>query len=485
MVNGCMANRPLCLQEGEMLLIIFGTTGKLGENCRKYLNDKGFETVNKYSYAENKPHLQSRYSKREFLSKEDFLQKTDSLFRYTVDDIQVGFNWNQISDAVYGNKNKLLTFSAFGNIQFLMNIKEVYKDKVRIVYCYIETNALDRLFVQMSENGSAMTNKEYGVRMGLGHSVKKLYLEHADLFDSVVVYAGEDSLFDYNSLYQQFDAILKTPSEPEKTSGPSDLFITYSIGDLASRQETGQLAFIQELIRDLEKDGYRVLHLNTIDPGDTKRSLLSERVLHSRIFMPIVNERSLSRPNADVMETALNIARNSGLIILPVLLDHAVSDHYPDPNAGFHILSEDYSEGLAEIRQWIRFMFSTEDELRRLSDETEACIETSLYQKAFELQESYLVLLNEYLSRQYRKGSAEKLNALIKYLDLSILLDNHSVSNSVLNEILSVYAEETADVYRDKAVHAFVSYCLKWGFNETDIRGRLSQDPQISDSGMD
>ena len=88
-----------------MLLILYGAGAQLGKNCRDYLIDKGYQLVDKYSYIEDgKPLHESRFGQRIYLSKEDFYAKTDSLFRYNVANVQVGFSWEHISGALYDNK---------------------------------------------------------------------------------------------------------------------------------------------------------------------------------------------------------------------------------------------------------------------------------------------------------------------------------------------------------------------------------------------
>ena len=94
-----------------MLLILYGAASKFGAVSREYLQEKGFELVAKYSYAESAPVIESRHGERNYLPEEEFFAKTDSLFRYNVFNLQVGFNWDQIADAVYEGKNKLLTCS--------------------------------------------------------------------------------------------------------------------------------------------------------------------------------------------------------------------------------------------------------------------------------------------------------------------------------------------------------------------------------------
>lgn len=117
-----------------MLLILYGAASELGRKCRDHLQNKGYELVEKYSYAEEKPIFESRFGQRVYLSKDEFYAKTDSLFRYNVTNIQVGFNWEQISDAVYDNKNKLLT-CASADAKMLRKIKEVYKDYLLLCGC--------------------------------------------------------------------------------------------------------------------------------------------------------------------------------------------------------------------------------------------------------------------------------------------------------------------------------------------------------------
>lgn len=64
-----------------MLFILYGAASEMGSKSREYLQSKGFELVEKYSYCEGVPEVQPHYGKRTYLSKDDFEKKTDSLFR--------------------------------------------------------------------------------------------------------------------------------------------------------------------------------------------------------------------------------------------------------------------------------------------------------------------------------------------------------------------------------------------------------------------
>lgn len=155
-----------------MLLILYGAASELGRKCRDYLQSKKYELVEKYNYAENHPIIESRFGERLYLSKDDFFAKTDSLFRYNVANIMIGFNWEQISEAVYHNKNKLLT-CASADVGMLRKIKEVFKENVHIIYCYVDAVALEGLFVNLP----GMTAKEYGSRMAMGVINKGMLLK--------------------------------------------------------------------------------------------------------------------------------------------------------------------------------------------------------------------------------------------------------------------------------------------------------------------
>jgi len=82
-----------------MLLILYGAIAEMGLKSREYFKRSGFQIVEKYNYAVA-PILTTKYGTRNYVSEEVFMENTDSLFRYEVGGIKVGFNQQQILDAV-------------------------------------------------------------------------------------------------------------------------------------------------------------------------------------------------------------------------------------------------------------------------------------------------------------------------------------------------------------------------------------------------
>ena len=144
-----------------MLLILYGVLSRMGYNVREHLKKSGFQLITKFNMAVS-PILTSQFGSRSFVSEEEFLENTDSLFRYEIGGIKIGFNQQQISDAVCDKANCLLTVSA-KDISFLAEIKRVYADKVRLIYTYIDDNTLKDIIGQLD-----ITEEEANTRYEIG-----------------------------------------------------------------------------------------------------------------------------------------------------------------------------------------------------------------------------------------------------------------------------------------------------------------------------
>ena len=444
-----------------MLLILYGAASELGRKCRDHLQNKGYELVEKYSYAEEKPIFESRFGQRVYLSKDEFYAKTDSLFRYNVTNIQVGFNWEQISDAVYDNKNKLLT-CASADAKMLRRIKEVYKEKVFIIYCYVDAVALEGLFVNLS----GMNADEYGSRMAMGLSIKECYSKNVDLFDSVIIYGGEGSVFNYKTIYQQLDAILgeekRVNNKEIKIDNKSyDIYVSASKKDLAHSQTNQHAEFIEEVVASLVCRGIRVFNSwSDLRSGDDFYESIKTAINGSRVFLPIISKSSLNSAFFyEELKIALQAAKNSALIINPISLDGAVLPEWMSEYGAYNVKSEHYQGSVYFVEDWFVSMFSGEATLKNLSEEIDVCVKTGLYERAYELQGSYVNTLHNHLSMWHRNGTVEKANAWIKYLNLSIQIQNFERSSQIINSLLSDITDDLDVGFYNNIARSIVEYC--------------------------
>lgn len=447
-----------------MLLILYGTMGELGKKCRDYIQTKGYELIEKYNRVDGEAIHKERFDKRKYVSDEEFLDRTDSIFRYNVANIQVGFNWEQISDAVYNNKNKLLTCSPT-DVTMFRNIRKVYAKSVKIIYCYIDAGAMEGLNVALSQK-EKMASAEYGSRMALGLSIKECYSKNADLFDSVIIYGGEGSLFNYATIYQQLDAILgdekqNNNNETKTDNKHYDIFIFASKKDLVHSQTNQHAEFIEEVVASLVCRGIRVFNSwNDLRSGDDFYESIKTAISGSRVFLPIVSENSLkSAFFYEELKIAMQAAKNSALIIKPISLDGAHLPEWMREYSAYNVKSEHYQGSVNFVEDWFISMFSGEATLKNLSEEIDVCVRTGLYERAYELQGSYVTTLHNHLSMWQRNGTVEKVNAWIKFLDLSIQIQNIERSSQIINSLLSDITDDLDVGFYNNVARSIVEYC--------------------------
>lgn len=443
-----------------MLLILYGAGAELGKSCRDYLQNMGYELVDKYSYIdEERPLHESRFGQRIYLSKEDFYAKTDSLFRYNVANVQVGFSWDHISDALYENKNKLLT-CASADISMLRKIKDVYKEKAYIIYCYVDAAALEGLYVNLP----GMSAEEYGSRMAMGLSIKECYSKNVDLFDSVIVYGGEGSVFNYKTIYQQLDAIVEKLKNPEESVYEKyDIFLSYCVKDINEKRKNNQYCFVKELVASLNYYSINVFQnsVGALSDDNIDEPTKIEGFIHkTKVFVPVFSEDALnSKYFLDELNVAISTSKNNGVIILPISLDGAVLPEWMNEYSAYNVQSECYQGSINFIEDWFIDMFSGEDTLRNLSEKIDTYVKTGLYKKAYELQGSYVNVLHNHLSKWHRKGTVEKCNAWIKYLNLSVQIEDFNHGSEIINSLLSEITDELDVNFYNNIARCIVNYC--------------------------
>lgn len=444
-----------------MLFILYGAASEMGYKSREYLQSKGLELIDKYACCEGVPAIESRFGKRNYLSKDEFERKTDSLFRYEFANVIIGFDWSQITDAVYSErgsekKNKLLTLST-SNIEILRKIKDVYPNDVKIIYCYIDTFCLESLFTKLPN----ISADEYGVRMAMGRTIKDSYTTNADVFDYTVIYGGESSIFDYNALYKQYDAILKTIEHKENdiANEKYDIFISYC-GE--------QVSFARDLMEALCNSNIKVFNPYTIAVGDTFKEKIEQAILNTRVYVPILSKKSLeSQSFLSELKIAISSSKNSGTVIYPIAFD------YDDLNwdkynsilgladvQAYRVNKTNYAGSINFIDDWFSFMFTAEATLGELSSEVKEYIGVGAVEKAINVQKQYIVILQKYLSAWQKEEVNLLISAYIKYLDLLLQHKQLNKASIIIDEILSLISEKNISRFEGEFTRLLVEFSV-------------------------
>lgn len=377
----------------------------------------------------------------------------------------IGFNWSQITDAVYSEnesekKNKLLTLST-SDIEILRKIKDVYPNDIKIIYCYIDTHCLESLFTKLP----GISSDEYGVRMAMGRTIKDSYIANADIFDYTVIYGGESSVFDYHALYKQYDAILKTIEQKPNdiTDKKYDVFVSY----LMDRE---QERFARDFIEALRNSNIKVFRPETdLVLGDNWSGTICQAILNSRVYVPIISNKSLgSEPFLDELETAIMSSVNYGTIICPIVFD--CDDFEWGKYNGIPGLATknaclvnktDYAGSINSINARFSFMFSAEAKLGELSNKVKEFADAGLLDTAIETQQQYIVMLDKYF-KVWHKDDKNELNILIsayiKQLDLLLQHKQLDKAGIIIDEILSLVSVENISKFEDELMRLLVEF---------------------------
>ena len=300
-----------------MLVILFGSTVEMGKWSRQYFQEKGFELIHKYNYIPDDFALPARFGKRREATKEEVM-KCD--FIYEDDGMLVGFNKEQLIDAVRGRKNCLITMSA-STIDFIRQIKAAYGDYVTVIGTYIDDRTLQNLFETLPD----VTEEELRRRIDTGKQIKKSLLEDRKLFDYIVMYGGEDSTFNYISLKIQYDYMLDRANRLEKElndkmyvempyAGADDyIFVSYSHADVNK---------VFPILRKLQLAGYRIWYDECIKAGENWRKILASKTQEDRCkeFLLFSSESSTMSRH---VKAEINLALDLKKKITTIRLDEA------------------------------------------------------------------------------------------------------------------------------------------------------------------
>ena len=371
-----------------MLLVLYGGIAEMGFNSRRHLINAGFEFVEKLNYAVA-PQLTTQYGKRNFVSEEEFLENTDSLFRYEVGGIRIGFNQWQIADAVCDKKNSLLTLST-GDISFLEEIKRVYGDKVRLIYAYIDDATLKNIISGLSY----ISEDEAKVRFETGQAVKRGYLQYRHLFDYVVMYGGEQSVFNYENLYRQFDTIIDAVvGKEKKNTRYAEVFISYARKD-AALFDCLHSAILQK--------GVSVFDAEQLPGSAVISEILTAAIQNAKIVVPVITENALSSPWVlQEILLAAECAEKNGTLLMPVFdtgVDLARAgdlQYLLATRSGVVIENDDWQAAAEKLAQKIHTLLSAEANLKAYAKQVENGLCLTMYEQAKRWQEAHLALCDQ------------------------------------------------------------------------------------------
>lgn len=364
-----------------MLLILYGAVGKMGHESRLYLKNAGFPVLEKLNYAEKPPQLSTMYGTRNYVTREEFLENTDSLFRYEVGGIQVGFHQQQISDAVCDKEDVLLSLST-RDISFLKDIKRVYGDKVCLIYAYIDETTLENIVKALPD----IQPQQVQARLEIGRDVKKCYQENIRMFDRVVIYGGEDSLFNMQSLLRQYDGIIQSlRSAKEKAVGQWDVFLSCAAADSP---------VAEQVTRELTQKGITV-----ITPAETAKGTVDREIAQCKIFVPLITKNVMKSPFArQELHAAMTRAEQNGLVLLPLFADTPqtlAGDMLPLATVSSIRAGEqgqDMAQAARALAEKVYDLLDGENRLQVLSRQVDNYIAVSIHSQAAQAQQKHVQL---------------------------------------------------------------------------------------------
>ena len=301
-----------------MLIILFGSTVDMGKKSRDYFVSRGFELIQKYNYVPDEFILQERFGKRLRCDKEQVQQCN---FVYENNGMLVGFNKDQIIDAVRGRKKCILTASS-GTIDFVKQIKAAYGEYVTVIGTYIDEKTLKGLFEALPD----VTQEEVDRRVEKGMQIKRLLLEDRKVFDHIVIYGGEDTTFNFDALTTQYEFIIERAEKKERElndkmyvempySGQGDyIFVSYSHKD-------DELVF--PILRKLQLAGCRIWYDEGIEVGENWRQILATKIQseHCKDFLLFSTVHSTQSKH---VQAEIHAALNCDKKIITVSMDDSV-----------------------------------------------------------------------------------------------------------------------------------------------------------------
>ena len=278
-----------------MFVVLYGLTGEIGHRVRDRFSSCGFKKMGKIYYSDFEEDIKwlSAEGSPIVSSPEELKKMCD--YSYQANKRLIGFNKSEFDSAANGAED-MFTSVACSDIEFLKNMKADYGDYVTLIYVYFDDSTLEKAILYYDES-------QREERLKTGRMLKHIYVNNPNLFDSVVLYGGEDSVFNEKNLYLQLDGIIERARNLEvklnsqrKVAlpyiGPDDyVFISYSHRDKKA---------VEEKLHLLQRIGFRLWYDSGIRGGDNWRKVLREKIKFSKNIIVFTSENSVKSEDVKI-----------------------------------------------------------------------------------------------------------------------------------------------------------------------------------------
>lgn len=271
-----------------MFIVLYGLTGQIGQRVRTHFEDCGFKRMEKTYYSCNEEDIKSVTADGFYVVSTPEELKKQCDYSYRVNNRLIGFNKKDFDRSANGVEDMFTTVSC-SDIDFLKNLKADYGNYVTLIYVYLDDATLENALLYYKEPYRDQ-------RLATGRTLKHIYIKNSNLFDNIVLYGGEDSVFNEKNLFLQLEGIIERAKSIEvklnsqrKVAlpyvGPDDyIFISYSHRDKK---------IVEEKLHILQRDGFRLWYDSGIRGGDNWRKVLREKIKFSKNVIVFTSANSV------------------------------------------------------------------------------------------------------------------------------------------------------------------------------------------------
>ncbi|MBE6959168.1 MAG: toll/interleukin-1 receptor domain-containing protein [Ruminococcaceae bacterium] len=301
-----------------MFIVLYGLTGEIGRRVRSHFDASGFKRMEKIYYSSSEEDITSISADgfSVFSTPDEIQSQCD--YSYLVNNRLVGFNKKDFERAANGAED-IFTSVACSDIDFLKNLKADYGNYVTLIYVYIDDATLENVTLCYDESCRQQ-------RLTTGRTLKHVYVDNPNLFDNIVLYGGEDSVFNEKNLLLQLDGIIERARSIEvklnsqrKVAlpyvGPDDyIFVSYSHRDKTK---------VEEKLHILQRIGFRLWYDTGIRGGDNWRKVLREKIKSSKNLIVFTSANSVKSEDVKIEIITADAFEKK---IINVCLDNEIFD---------------------------------------------------------------------------------------------------------------------------------------------------------------